>query len=172
MAVIEGERIRLRPLQDADLDRLMEILTAPDVAEWYPGYDREMAAGEMLGDEPWMAIELGGEMIGIVTYTEYDDPQYRQAGIDITLHPDHIGRGLGAEGVATMARWLIEERGHHRLFIDPAADNARAIRCYERVGFRRSGIMRAYETLPDGTHRDGLLMDMLADELRWPLGPG
>jgi len=171
MAVIEGERIRLRPLEDADLDRLMEILTAPDVAEWYPGYDREMAAAEMLGDEPWMAIELGGEMIGIVTYTEYDDPQYRQAGIDITLHPDHIGRGLGTEGVATMARWLIEERGHHRLFIDPAADNARAIRCYERVGFRRVGIMRRYWRDPAGEWQDGLLLDLLAGELRYTSSP-
>ena len=50
--------------------------------------------------------------------------------------------------------------------IDPSADNAAAIRCYEKVGFRPVGIMRAYERDHDGTGwHDGLLMDLLADEL-------
>ena len=57
-------------------------------------------------------------------------------------------------------------RGHHRLTIDPAADNAKAIRSYERVGFRPVGIMRRYERGLDGTWHDGLLMDLLAGELR------
>ena len=67
-----------------------------------------------------------------------------------------------------LARYLIEERGHHRLTIDPAADNAPAIRAYEKVGFRPVGVMRSYERGPDGTLHDGLLMDLLADELVTP----
>jgi aminoglycoside 6'-N-acetyltransferase len=51
------------------------------------------------------------------------------------------------------------------LTIDPAADNEAAIKAYEKVGFGRVGIMRAYERGPDGTWHDGLLMDMLAEEL-------
>lgn len=57
---------------------------------------------------------------------------------------------------------LIDERGHHRITIDPAADNARAIRCNESAGFRAVGVMRAYERRPDGSWRNGLLMDLLA----------
>ena len=64
------------------------------------------------------------------------------------------------------SRHLFEERGHHRLTIDPAADNTTAIRAYERVGFRAVGIMRRYERGPDGVWRDGLLMDMLQEEFR------
>ena len=52
--------------------------------------------------------------------------------------------------------------------IDPAADNAAAIRCYEKVGFRPVGIMRAYERGADGTLHDGLLMDLLADDIAGP----
>lgn len=65
----------------------------------------------------------------------------------------------------TLARYLIDERGHHRLTIDPAADNAPAIRAYEKVGFRAVGVMREHWRSPDGTWRDGLLMDLLAREL-------
>jgi aminoglycoside 6'-N-acetyltransferase len=49
--------------------------------------------------------------------------------------------------------------------IDPAADSAAAIRCYSKVGFRPVGIMRRYERGSDGTWHDGLLMDLLAEEL-------
>ena len=91
---------------------------------------------------------------------------YRHAGIDISLHPDAHGRGLGTETVRTVARWLFGERGHHRITIDPAAHNAVAIRCYERVGFRPVGVMREYERGLDGSWHDGLLMEMLTTDLR------
>jgi aminoglycoside 6'-N-acetyltransferase len=65
-----------------------------------------------------------------------------------------------------VARYLFEVLGHHRVTIDPAAANAAAIRCYEKVGFRRVGITRRSERSPEsGTWRDGLLMDLLAEDL-------
>jgi aminoglycoside 6'-N-acetyltransferase len=67
--------------------------------------------------------------------------------------------------VRTLARYLIHDRGHHRLTIDPSTDNHAAIRAYEKVGFRPVGVMRQYERSPEGDWRDGLLMDLLADEL-------
>ena len=78
------------------------------------------------------------------------------------MHSRFQGRGLGTDAVRTLARYLLEVRGHHRLTIDPAADNARAIRTYEKVGFKPVGVMRRYERGVDGTYHDGLLMDMLA----------
>ncbi len=65
----------------------------------------------------------------------------------------------------TVARWLLEVRGHHRITIDPAAANVHAIRAYAKVGFRPVGVMREYERGPDGTWHDGLLMDLLRGEL-------
>ena len=53
--------------------------------------------------------------------------------------------------------------GPHRLSIDPAAANARAIAAYAKVGFRPVGVMRRYQRLADGTWVDALLMDLLAD---------
>jgi aminoglycoside 6'-N-acetyltransferase len=73
---------------------------------------------------------------------------------------------VGREALTLLARHLFEERGHHRLVIDPAASNARAIRAYEAVGFKPVGVMRLYERGPERTFHDGLLMDLLPDELR------
>ena len=112
------------------------------------------------------AIELDGRLIGSIQYAEENEPSYRHAGIDLFLDRDHQGRGLGPDAIRTLARYLFEVRGHHRLTIDPAAANERAIRAYERVGFRPVGVMRRYERGPDGTWHDGLLLDLLVGELR------
>ena len=93
-------------------------------------------------------------------------------GIDIYLSGHGQGQGLGTEAVALLARFLCEQRGHHRLTIDPAAANHRAIRCYEKVGFRRVGVLRQYERGPDGRFHDGLLMDLLRPELARTPGEG
>jgi aminoglycoside 6'-N-acetyltransferase len=167
MTVLRGERVVLRPATAADVPALVAILRTPEVARWW-GERVEDDVREALDDPDttvWVVCE-GDRAIGMVQAWEETDPMYRHAGIDISLHPDRHGRGLGAETVRTVARWLFEERGHHRITIDPAAQNTVAIRSYERVGFRRVGVMRRYERGPDGTWHDGLLMEMLTGELR------
>jgi len=73
---------------------------------------------------------------------------------------------LGRVALRLVAGWLFDRRGHHRLTIDPACANTRAIRAYEAVGFRSVGVMRRYERGVDGDWHDNLLMDLLRDELR------
>jgi aminoglycoside 6'-N-acetyltransferase len=111
------------------------------------------------------AVEEGARVIGLIQYYEEDDPEYRHAGIDLFLTSDRQGRGLGRDAVRTLALHLVRDRGHHRLVIDPAAENERAIRCYEAVGFKRVGVLRQHWRAPDGTWRDGVLFDLLADEI-------
>ena len=65
----------------------------------------------------------------------------------------------------TLATHLVDDHRFHRLVIDPAAENAVAIACYAKVGFRPVGVMRRYERGADGSWHDGLLMDLLAEEL-------
>jgi aminoglycoside 6'-N-acetyltransferase len=85
--------------------------------------------------------------------------------MDIAVHPSAFGAGVAVEALRQMCRFLIDERGHHRLIIDPNAANDRAIACYRKVGFRPVGVMRRYERNLRGEWTDGLLMDLLADEL-------
>jgi len=106
---------------------------------------------------------------GMVQYGEEDEPDYRHASIDVFLDRSVHGCGVGRDAVATLARYLVYNRGHHRLVIDPAADNEPAIRCYAAVGFRPVGILRRYERDADGPGwHNGLLMDLLAEELGQP----
>ena len=112
-------------------------------------------------------IQSGPEVVRF-QYHEENEPDFRHASVDLFLAAHAQGQGLGTDAVRVLARYLIEERGHHRLTIDPAADNVAAIRAYEKVGFRSVGRMREYWRSPDGTWHDGLLMDLLARELSAP----
>jgi aminoglycoside 6'-N-acetyltransferase len=169
LPTLGGERVRLRPVQEGDRAALIAVLSDPTVVEWWDTRGAEHSADDLIAGEPdWhvFGIEVDGELAGSIQATEEGDPDYRHAGIDIFMSAPFQGRGLGTDAVRTLARWLFDTRGHHRLTIDPAAANARAIRAYEKVGFRRVGVMRAYERGADRTFHDGLLMDMLRGELR------
>ena len=54
----------------------------------------------------------------------------------------------------------------HRLVVDPAVHDERAVRRCTRVGFRPVGVQRRYAHAADGTWHDSLLMDLLAEDLR------
>ena len=158
--------VELVPVTAEHVPDLVRIRRTPEVfARW-----GELEDGFPF-DDPGatvFAVLVDGAVRGMVQYGEESTPTYRHASIDLFLDPAVHNRGVGREVVGRVAEHLITERGHHRIVIDPAADNTAAIRCYAAVGFRPVGIMRRYEQGPDGSWHDGLLMDLLAGELRRP----
>ncbi|GGZ25926.1 GNAT family N-acetyltransferase [Streptomyces inusitatus] len=168
MTVLHGDLVVLRPAETSDIPALAAIRATPEVrARWRGGEDLAAETAEDLGDPGTrcLAIEYGGRVVGLIQWTAEEEPDYRHAGIDLYLDPAVHGKGLGTDAVRVVARHLIDDQGHHRLTIDPAADNAAAIRCYAKAGFRPVGVMRQYERDSDGGWHDGLLMDLLAAEL-------
>jgi aminoglycoside 6'-N-acetyltransferase len=169
VTTLTGAAVELRPLVPADAAALRDILSTPKVARWW-NLASEHADWPFEPDDDSHRFAVRerdqDEVIGMVQYWEETDPQYRHAGIDIVLDPRKHGHGLGTDVIRTLARHLFEDVGHHRVTIDPAVANAAAVRCYEKVGFRRVGIMRRYERdHQTGSWRDGLLMDLLAEDL-------
>jgi aminoglycoside 6'-N-acetyltransferase len=168
MPNLQGAHVTLRLATTADIPELARIRSTPEVLRWWRGgEDMAASVAEDLADEgtETLVIEHEGSVAGAIQWHAEDEPDYEHAGIDIYLDPAVHGQGLGAEAIRTLARHLIADKGHHRLVIDPAADNVAAIRCYSKVGFRPVGLMRDYERGVDGSWHDGLLMDLLADEL-------
>lgn len=165
--VLHGTATVLRPARADDAEALTAILAEPEVAKWWGRYDAERVRAELIhgGGSVVFVIEVDDQVVGSVQYFEEPAPDYRHASIDLFLHPDWHGKGLGTDAVRTIARHLVHDRGHHRLAIDPAVTNERAIRAYQRVGFKAVGVMRSYERGPDGEWHDCLLMDLLGREL-------
>jgi aminoglycoside 6'-N-acetyltransferase len=164
----ERADVTLRPVRPDDIPALAAMLARPEVARWWPRYDLPRVETEFLTKEPGVtiyAIEAGGRLAGAIQSSEEEEADFRHANIDLFVDPELHGRGIGSAAIRRLAGILIDDKGHHRLTIDPAADNAVAIHVYENVGFRPVGRMRQYQRMADGTWADGLLMEMLASEL-------
>lgn len=162
-AALDG--ILLRALAPGDEAELRRIHAAPGVARWWDEPEAEFPSADLDPDTRRLVVELDGSVAGMVQLSEESDPKYRHASIDLFLDPPVHGRGIGTEVVRRVVHHLIGDRGHHRITVDPAAANAAAIRTYEKLGFRRVGLMRRYERDADGEGwHDGLLMELVVDE--------
>jgi aminoglycoside 6'-N-acetyltransferase len=166
---LRGSRVGLRRAGDTDAPALLAVLADPEVARWWGDFgDKELRRDIRRRNPATFVIEVEGQVAGLLQYYEELDPEYRHAGLDIALATPWQDKGLGTDALRTMARYLFEKRGHHRLTIDPAVANQRAIAAYRKVGFQPVGVMRKYERGRDGTWHDGLLMDLLRDEFARP----
>jgi len=165
LPTLQGERVTLRPIAEADLEPLAEIIREPSVARWWGESDEpERLRENLLMDGAAWAIEADGKLAGWLGATEETEPEYRHVGLDISLSSRFQGQGLGPDALRTAIRWFASERGHHRFTIDPNAANEPAITAYASVGFKPIGITRRSE-LVGGEWTDGLLMDLLIEEL-------
>lgn len=168
MVRLQGQRVTLRTAEEEDIPALVAIRATPEVLARWRGTDFEGDVRESIQSEEVHVLVIENDaldVVGSIQWEAEEEPDYRHAGIDMYLHPDLHNRGFGTDATRTLCHHLFEAEGHHRLTIDPAADNHAAIRCYEKAGFKRVGIMRQYERGGDGTFHDGLLMDMLRDDL-------
>ena len=161
--IIVSERLSLEPVRAEHAERLRALRGTPEVARWW----EPPARGWPLTEEPdlhSLTIVVEGEVAGYIQFSEEPDPSARHADVDIFLGPTYQDRGLGSEAMRAVVRYLMDERGHHRVTLGTSVDNARAIRSYEKVGFRRVGVMRRYERDADGAGwHDGLLMELVVD---------
>jgi aminoglycoside 6'-N-acetyltransferase len=140
-----------RAVSEADLPMLAAWLAEPHVAEWWDeGPEAELAgiieAMDSVETEP-LIVELDGRPIAYVQSYDphledghpYQDQPFGTLGIDVTIGPPElIGVGHGSAIVRQFSDDLFAE-GVPRVIIDPDPRNARAVRAYEKAGFRPIG---------------------------------
>jgi RimJ/RimL family protein N-acetyltransferase len=148
--------ITFRPLTTRDLRMLHEWLSRPHVAKWWGAPQSLSEVAEEFG--PWIADPtavqphialLDGAPLGYIQsyvamgsgdgwWPDERDPGVR--GIDQYLaNADQLGQGIGTHMVRTFVQRLFADHSVTRVQTDPSPDNARAIRCYEKAGFRTVG---------------------------------
>jgi aminoglycoside 6'-N-acetyltransferase len=161
--VLEGERMRLRPATSADSAPLLGILSEPEVSLWWVGYGPDRIREEILESGHALIMEIDGRCAGAIFLYPNEDPEYLHVVIHLFLGVEWYGFRYGAESLAIVIAHLAT-LGYHRFTLDPNVNNAPAIRSYERLGFRRVGVLREYQLRPNGSHEDGLLMDLVLSE--------
>ncbi|WP_224546349.1 GNAT family N-acetyltransferase [Mesorhizobium sp. CA16] len=139
-----------RPVTEKDLPMIAGWLREPHVAAWWDDPDKEIAEIRehisSVSVEP-LIVELDGRPIAYLQSYDphmeddhpYADQPFGTLGIDLTIGPPElVGIGHGSAILRQFVEELLEE-GAPRVIIDPHPDNGRAIRAYEKAGFRPIG---------------------------------
>jgi len=171
--ILQGERIRLRALEDGDLPDLvrwwrdpewavLQQLTArprpeADVVEQF----RKWSANEEAGSVGFCVTDrTSGQLLGHVTL--YGARLLtRAATLTVMIGSEHVGAGYGTDAVRTLVDYGFREMGLNRIELRVFAYNARARAAYAKVGFVEEGVLR--ETVfHDGAFNDEIVMSVLA----------
>lgn len=95
---------------------------------------------------------------------DYIDWKNRNAELGITIgEKAYWGQGYGTDAIRTLLDLAFREMNLHRIFLRVDEDNARGIRCYEKVGFRQEGTLRD-ATFKEGTYQSQHVMSILKSE--------
>ena len=153
----------LRPLAEGDEAELLRIHMTPEVIRWWDAPEQDFPWDEP--ESTRLTIEVDGAIVGLIQYTEETRAEVPPCGDRPVSRSRPARTRLRQRGGRRVVRLLIDERGHHRITIDPAVKNVAAIRAYEKAGFKPVGVMRQAERDADGSGwHDALLMELLAGE--------
>jgi RimJ/RimL family protein N-acetyltransferase len=153
--LLEGTLVRLRPVRGNDVELLTRWFDDPEVRYWLHHSDRPDASeGEVRdrfgpaaakeGELRWMIEAGGGPVIGMVRL-EGIDRIHGRAELAITIgEKAYWSRGYGTDAIRLALGHAFQDLGLRRVWLITDADNERGIRCYEKCGFKREGVLRAH----------------------------
>jgi RimJ/RimL family protein N-acetyltransferase len=177
--VLEGGRIRLRPITETDLGLFVEWLSDPDVNRWlalHPhgpsaSLDDERRWFDALKLDPnriaWTIETQGRQPIGTITLI-FRPPHQEAAELTLFLGGSATrGHGLGTDAIQTLLRHAFGAMRLHRIFLHTDVENVRAQWCFEKCGFRHEGVAREFRRRwPDGQFINGYVMAVLRHEFQ------
>jgi diamine N-acetyltransferase len=170
-----GEKVRLRPIERDDLPRFVEWFADPEVRRhllvylpfslaqeerWFEDLQGRLERQEMLvlAIETTEGVHIGNLGLHAI------DWKNRNAELGILIgEKAYWNQGYGTDAIRTLLGLAFREMNLHRVFLRVDADNARGIRCYEKVGFQQDGTLRD-AVFKEGRYLDQYVMSILRAE--------
>ncbi|WP_417512979.1 GNAT family N-acetyltransferase [Minwuia sp.] len=172
--MIQGDIVALTEMRSPDSETLFGWINTPETVRMnapyspvhQPGHEAWMAA---LGADPARVVfairdGTGERLLGMVQLIDLH-PVHRSAELIIRIGEEgERGKGAGSEAVRLAVEYAFHDRNLQRVWLTVFADNARAIRAYEKAGLQIEGTKRRAYFI-DGQWRDGLIMAVLRDHV-------
>lgn len=171
-SILEGEKVRLRPVQESDLPKFVEWLADREVTRWLaeidspPTLEEERDWYDGHRSEPdnvlWAIETLDGRLVGSTELRVMPKRRKGELGI-VIMDKTMWSSGLGTDAVRLIVGYGFEELDLNRVELSTDESNHRAIRCYEKVGFVREGLLRQHRFV-DGAFGNTVVMGILREE--------
>ncbi len=173
--MLYGQGVRLRAMEREDIAAFVRWFNDPEVRQYMLVYAPMSTAQE----ERWFEGRLDAKddyYFGIEALVDGDWVHIGNIGLHavdwknrvttfaiIIGEKQYWGRGYGTEATRIILRFAFHELNLHRVELEVFDFNPRAIRAYEKAGFRREGTRRQAH-YHDGRYHDAHTMAILRQE--------
>jgi len=173
--MLKGKLVRLREYTKEDLDKVLEYINDPEVKKylmpgipfplrkedeekWYQNLDGFSTKSYSFAIETLSKKEyIGGCGINNI------DWKNSVASVGIFLGKPHWNKGYGTDAMSILVRFIFNEMNINKIKLSVYSFNKRAIRAYEKVGFKIEGVLRE-ELYREGKYHDVYVMGILKNE--------
>ncbi|MCA1832079.1 MAG: GNAT family N-acetyltransferase [Actinomycetota bacterium] len=168
---IRAGRVLLRPFRDDEVEAMYEGLRGLPGNAHGPATSRAKckkviaASGRFARGRLDLAMEAEGRLIGDLqarSSSQLLPKGVVEIGVSIYAESDR-SKGHGSEAVGAFTHWLLNEAGMSRVQAGTAISNVAMQRSFEKLGWKREGVMRAFWPSPDGTREDFVLYAVTRD---------
>lgn len=134
--------LKFRPLIPADFLLLLNWLAKEHVKQWWDDGDDTLEKvashyGEEKDVERFILVEIEGKSEKPIGYFQYYFIPGALIGIDQFIGEEsYINRGVGTQAIGMFVDMIGRKHKPSAIILDPSAENKRAIRCYEKAGFK------------------------------------
>lgn len=170
--MIVGTKVRLRAIEREDLPTFVRWFNDHEVTH----YLQMTGPLSLAQEERWFESQLEDEKSMVLAIETLDgvhignlglhriDSRNRHAQLGIVIgEKEYWDKGCGTDAVRTALRYAFDELNLNRVYLRVYEYNKRAIRCYEKCGFRHEGTLRQ-DLFHDGRYHDTLIMGVLREE--------
>jgi len=176
--MIISQKTLIRPIEREELSLIRKWYNDDEVMHWASGgrpgleysldYLEEVWFEEIYSDaNARMMIETRDEKkpIGIIGFREKNSQERRCKLIVFIGDKEYWGKGYGTDAVYAFLWFLFNRWNLNRVELDTFEGNERAIKCYEKCGFKIEGRLRKARFV-DGEYKDEIIMGILKDEFK------
>jgi RimJ/RimL family protein N-acetyltransferase len=168
-----GAKVYLRPLERADAPVLLPWFNDPEVTRTLLRYrplnlqEEEAFLDRMSESEHDLAlgvvVRANDQLVGATGF-HHMDFRNRHCSFGISIgEKSEWGKGYGTEATALMVQYAFDTLNLNRVWLHVYEYNQRGLRAYEKVGFKREGVLRQ-ECYREGRYWDTIVMAILRDE--------
>lgn len=141
--MLKTKRLNLYPASDAQMERLIEEQTIPELRAAY----QEMLDGCLRHPEQWAWYAVwmmekndgGGETVGTLSFKGLGADGVLEIGYGV--NPDYEGQGYTTEAVSAVVSWAAAQEGVNRIEAETEESNTASQRVLEKTGFRPNGVL-------------------------------
>lgn len=154
---LRGQKVILIPIKPEEKQAFYELATQSYGSRFWYDQERKSKRSKTEFFQDWKDayfdpdnpnegqcfwIVVNDQKIGQVNYNKIH-PRDKKVELDIIIGPkEYLGKGYGTDALKTLIIYLFDDFNINKIWIEARANNSRAVKAYQKIGFKQEGILR------------------------------